>query len=138
MKRLIELKDDGYCFVCGRLNPAGLHLSFEKSQSKVITSFTPKKEYQGYADIIHGGIITTVLDEAMVKVCILNGINAMTAEITVRFKKPLLTGTTCRVEAWINSEGSRLIEAEAVMKDQDGDIVAFSKAKLIPSEGSVE
>ncbi len=133
MKKIPELKDDGYCFACGVLNPQGLHLSFEKIDRKVVAKFLPRKEHQGYRDIVHGGIITTVLDEAMVKACILNGFNAVTAEIVVRFRRPLITGTSCTVEAWINTEGSRLIEAESSIKDIEGNIIATAKAKLIPS-----
>lgn len=132
MKRPIELKDDGYCFVCGPLNPFGLHLSFEKSDQKVIAHFTSQKAHQGYADIVHGGIITTLLDEAMVKACILNGINAVTAELLIRFRRPLITGNPCTVYAWIVSQSSRLIEAESELIDHEGNTIATAKAKLIP------
>lgn len=137
MGKIVSLKDDGYCFACGALNPQGLHLSFKKEEQKVYAQFTALKIHQGYADIIHGGIISTVLDEAMVKACILNGINAVTAEITVRFKKPLFTGKTCTVEAWILSRNARLIEAESILKDKEGNIIAHGKAKLIPG-GEIE
>lgn len=130
--KIPELRDDGYCFACGNLNPQGLHLSFKKEDKKVSAQFTPLKIHQGYADITHGGIISTVLDEAMVKACIMNGINAVTAEITVRFKKPLMAGKACIVEAWLLSGNARLIEAESILKDKDGNIIAQGKAKLIP------
>ncbi|MCX7792830.1 MAG: PaaI family thioesterase [Thermodesulfovibrionales bacterium] len=130
--KIPELRDDGYCFACGDLNPRGLHLNFIKKDEKVSAVFTPLKIYQGYTDIVHGGIISTLLDEAMVKACILNGINAITAEITVRFRKPLFMGNTCIVEAWIVSRNPKLIETESVIKDREGNIIAQGKAKLIP------
>lgn len=74
----------------------------------------------------------------MVKACILNGINAVTAEISVRFRKPLVVGASCIVEAWIVSHNPRLIEAESLLKDNEGNTVATAKAKLIPHrEGQV-
>lgn len=133
LKGTIELRDDGYCFVCGPLNPVGLHLSFKKSGEKVTASFVPQKIHQGYADIVHGGLIAAVLDEVMVKACILNGVNAMTAEMSVRFKRPLKIGISCTAEAWLISRSQRLIEAESIMRDQDGNTIALAKAKLIPS-----
>lgn len=133
MKKVVELKDDGYCFACGPLNPLGLRLSFDKIDKRVITKFVPQKEHQGYAEIVHGGIISTILDEAMVKASILNGIDAVTAEITVRFRRPLFIGTPCIVEAWINSQTSRLIETESLIKDEKENIIATARAKLIPS-----
>lgn len=128
----LKLEDDGFCFVCGKNNPDGLKLDFRKVENRVIAEFYPLKRYQGYRDIIHGGIITTILDEAMVKACILEGINAVTAEINVRFLHSLPPGKTSIVEAWIVSQNSRLIEAESVLKDEDKNIIAKGKAKLIP------
>ncbi len=133
-KNILKLEDDGFCFVCGKNNPDGLRLDFRKIDNKVVAEFYPSKKFQGYKDIIHGGIITTILDEAMVKACIMNGINAVTAEINVRFLRALLTGNSSIVEAWIVSQNPKLIEAESVLKDMDNNILARGRAKLIPHE----
>ncbi len=133
-KNILKLEDDGFCFVCGKNNPDGLRLDFRKIDNKVVAEFYPSKKFQGYKDIIHGGIITTILDEAMVKACIMNGINAVTAEINVRFLHALLTNNPSIVEAWMVSQNSKLIEAESVLKDMENNILARGKAKLIPND----
>jgi hypothetical protein len=73
-----ELSDDRFCFVCGERNPEGLHVDFYLEDDKAIGEFVALKKYQGYKDIIHGGIISTLLDEAMVKVALLKGILCVT------------------------------------------------------------
>ena len=53
------------CFGCGDNNPIGLRLRFAYAGNGVEASFTPSAEHQGFHDVVHGGIISTVLDEAM-------------------------------------------------------------------------
>jgi uncharacterized protein (TIGR00369 family) len=126
-----NLEDDHYCFVCGEKNPAGLNLKFSLKEGKVLTEFTPKKIYQGYKDIVHGGIISTVIDEAMVKVALMQGMPAVTAEITVRFRNPLMAGEKAVVEAEIIKTNRKIIETTAVVKKEDGTLVAEGNAKLM-------
>lgn len=129
----IKLEDDNYCFACGRENPCGLKLSFHYSDGKLSLEFTPSKMHQGYKDITHGGIITTILDEAMIQAAIAEGIKAVTAEITMRFKNPLMAGEEAVVSAEITKKGSKLIEAHSnISKKKDGTVIAEAHAKLIP------
>lgn len=131
----MRLEDDNYCFACGKNNQCGLKLSFHYSNGKITTEFIPSMIYQGYKDIIHGGIITTVLDEAMIQAAIAEGMTPVTAEINVRFKKPLLANEKAIAEAEIIKKNSRLIEAQSrLLKESDGTIIAEASAKLIPSK----
>jgi acyl-coenzyme A thioesterase PaaI-like protein len=125
------LKDDHYCFVCGEKNPSGLHLKFFNQDGKVLTEFIPQKIHQGYKDIIHGGLISTLLDEAMVKAALMEGIPSVTAEITVRFKNPLKVGEKAMIEAVIEKLNKKIIETSAVMLKTDNTIVAEAHAKLL-------
>jgi uncharacterized protein (TIGR00369 family) len=127
------LEDDNYCFVCGKQNTAGLGLSFSSVGDKVVAEFTLEKKFQGYKDIIHGGIIAAILDEAMIKALLSKNIQAVTAELTVRFKAPLMTGEKVFVEAGILRVKKNLIETSAVVKKADSIIVAEGTAKLIVS-----
>lgn len=129
----MKLEDDNYCFACGKSNQCGLKLSFNYSNGKLTTMFIPSKIYQGYKDITHGGIITTVLDEAMIQAAIAEGIMPVTAEINVRFKMPLMANEKTIAEAEIIKKGSRLIEARSrLVRASDSTIIAEASAKLIP------
>lgn len=127
----IKLDDDGYCFVCGKRNEAGLKLDFRTEDGRTVAEFIPLKIHQGYQDIVHGGIISTILDEAMVKAVLSLGIGAVTAEMSVRFKSPLFVGEKALVEAEILTMSSRLIETSAKMKKADRTVIAEARAKLL-------
>ena len=125
------LEDDHYCFVCGEENPSGLHLKFTLCDGKVTTEFVPQKIYQGYKDIVHGGIIAAILDEAMVKAARMQGMQAVTAEITIRFRNPLMAGEKAVIEAHILRTNKKIIETAAIIKKPDNTAVAEGHAKLL-------
>ena len=126
-----KLEDDKHCFICGEKNPNGLNLTFSFREGKVVTEFILHKTYQGYKDIVHGGIISTLLDEAMVKVALLQGVPVVTAEITVRFKNPLMVGEKALVEAHIIETNRKIIDTSATIKKLDGTLIAEGYAKLL-------
>jgi len=127
----IQISDDGYCFACGKKNSSGLKLDFRTEDGKAVAEFIPSKIHQGFKDIVHGGIITTVLDEAMVKVALSRGIKVLTAEIAVRFRSALSVGDISIVEAEVIRMGSRLIETVARLRKSDNTVVAEAQAKLL-------
>jgi acyl-coenzyme A thioesterase PaaI-like protein len=127
----MKLVDDGYCFACGKRNDIGLGLEFSHLDGRTFSEFIPKKAHQGFMDIVHGGIITTVLDEAMVKGVLFQGIEAVTAEISVRFRNPLFVGEKAVIESEIRKAGTRLLETSARMLKGDRTVVAEAEAKLL-------
>ena len=82
------LIDNDKCFVCGKKNPYGLKLQFTYSPDgeTVETTFIPDDKYQGWKDMVHGGIIATLLDEIMAKAALKKGFSVLTGEITAKFK----------------------------------------------------
>jgi acyl-coenzyme A thioesterase PaaI-like protein len=128
----IELQDDSFCFVCGKNNQWGLNLSFNYVDGKIVSRFNPSKVHQGYKGIVHGGIITAILDESMIQAAINEKIMPLTAEISVRFKHPLFVNDSTIVEAEILEKKIRLITAHSLIKKTDGTIIAEAFAKLIP------
>jgi uncharacterized protein (TIGR00369 family) len=129
--RNLRLIDDGHCFACGKKNDVGLGLEFRHAEGRTISEFIPRKAHQGFMDIVHGGIIATVLDEAMVKRVLFEGMEAVTAEISVRFRSPLFVGEKAVVEAEIRKSGSRLLMTSARMTKGDSTVVAEAEAKLL-------
>lgn len=126
------LEDDGYCFVCGPANPTGLNLRFEPSAAGgVRAAFTPGKTHQGYKNIVHGGIISTLLDEAMVKAAIEAGIIPVTVEITVRFKASLMVGEEATVQGSIETTGRLITARSELRRASDKKLIATGVAKLM-------
>ncbi len=130
----LRLEDDGYCFACGRRNPIGLRLEFQWDGVSLSSSFTPKKEHQGYTDVMHGGIIATLLDECMAQAAIKGfSVMAATAEFSMRLRAPLAPGEEVLVSARAERPSPRLITAAAeVHRKADGVLIASATAKLIP------
>lgn len=127
----MRFEDNNYCFVCGEKNPSGLNLRFSLQNGKILAEFIPQKIHQGYKNIVHGGIISTLIDEAMVKAALLQGIPAITAEITVRFKKPLMVGEKAIIEASITNMNKKIIETSAKIMKEDNTLIAEGYAKLL-------
>lgn len=127
----MELADDGYCFVCGPKNPIGLKLKFHFNGKSIKTQFTPKKEHQGYLNIVHGGIISTLLDEAMVKLALAMNIPAVTASIEVRLRRALNVGETINVEAEILKNTKKTLETYAKATTKNNIVIADARGKLI-------
>ncbi len=127
----MELIDDGYCFVCGQKNPIGLKLKFSFDGNAIRTEFTPKKEHQGYFNIVHGGIISTLLDEAMVKLALAMDIPAVTAQMEIRLRKALNVGEKIKIEAKVLKDTKKILETEAKAVTVNDVIIADARGKLV-------
>ncbi len=132
-KITLGLADDKMCFGCGEKNSRGLKLKFAVSDDKrtIRCRWIPAKEFQGYADILHGGIIGLILDEMMINLLWVTKRPAVTAELTVRFKKPARVGEPLDFEARVVSEEDHLIRMEAVAKIRNGRLVAAATASCL-------
>ncbi|MEZ4812009.1 MAG: PaaI family thioesterase [Caldisericia bacterium] len=123
---------DSNCFACGEHNKDGLHLKFATLTDSVEALMSQKK-HQGWDDIIHGGIISTMLDEAMSHAIFRHrDATVVTAEMTVRFVAPLRVGRNIKITGKIVSERGRVIETEAEIIDlDDSNTVAKSKGRFV-------
>jgi acyl-coenzyme A thioesterase PaaI-like protein len=130
-RRGLSVREDGYCFACGPENLIGLKLDFHVVNGRAEATFVPRREHQGFAGIIHGGLIGLVLDEAMAKLLYLHGIEAFTCEITVRLRRVVGIGEPLRVTAFLVGERRRLLELEALASDRHGETVAVAHAKFL-------
>jgi len=128
----MELVDDQHCFVCGKKNAIGLQLDFELvGEAEVRTTFLPTKQYQGFKDIVHGGVIAAVLDEVMVNGAWLRGIRAVTGKFEVRLKRPATVGERLYFTGKIVRDGDRTVETEGQATTSDGVIVAQASGLLV-------
>lgn len=109
----------------------GLRLKFDFDGKRIRTRFVPQKEHQGYLHIVHGGIISMLLDEAMVKLAIALNMPAVTAWMEIRLRKALNVGEQIMIEAEISKDTRKIIEAYAKAVTDKNVIVADAKGKLI-------
>ncbi len=127
--------EKGFCFVCGSNNNVGLKLNFklDRENRQAICSTVISDEYQGWDGIVHGGIIASMLDGSMVYACKSMDLACFTAELTVRYKKPVPLNKQVKIIAKVKDQiqwmSYTLIYTEAIMK-MDGRIAAKAKAKM--------
>ncbi len=128
MKKIPKLET---CFVCGEKNPFGLNCTFTiTDKGKVTTKITPHKHYEGYKDIIHGGIIAGLLDEAMGWACAsITGRLFFTKRLSVNYIKALPPDIEITVEGeFVNKQGT-LAETKGTLKDKDGVVYATAEGE---------
>ncbi len=130
------------CFVCGRDNPVGLHLAFyTDEQNRVIAEFTPRAEHQSFPGVMHGGLVSTVLDETIGRTAIAHNIWCMTAELTVRYKKTVPIDAPLRVIGEITEINKRVLRGRGEIRSaQDDTLLAQAEGIYIrlPDEKRVE
>jgi acyl-coenzyme A thioesterase PaaI-like protein len=120
--------------VCGKANPVGLNLAFVTDGRQVTASFIPRVEHIGFADTIHGGLVSTVLDEAMVRACgVSAGQFAYCAELIVRFRHPVRPENRLQVVGeLVEDRRGRLLLARGEIRDPAGRVLASATGKYIP------
>ena len=124
--------DDQHCMVCGSANPIGLKLHFRVEGGALVTEWVAEKRFQGYADVLHGGIIATILDETMVNLpWKRDGIPVISAEMNVRFIQPAKIGDHLIFQSQAGDASKRLISATSICKTASGTLIAEATAKCV-------
>ncbi len=122
-------EDDRLCFACGKDNPDGLQLEFESVGDDVRTSVTFPSKFQGYSDVVHGGLVSTVLDETMVTLLNRMGYLALTAELSIRFREPVRIGERIDVTASLIEKRGKVFRLSARASRPDGTEVATAESR---------
>ncbi len=125
---------DNYCFACGLDNPYGLKLDFRIEGDCFMTETTLAREYQSYTGVAHGGIVSTLLDEAMGGYLVALGEKAVTGRLSVRYRHPTPIGETLKIEGKIESRRSRFVTMKATVALADGTVTAEGKADMVVVE----
>ena len=125
------------CFVCGRENPNGLHMHFFADvDGCVYADYLPRAEDQSYPGVVHGGLLTTMLDELIGRTAIASDLWCMTAKLQVRFRKPVPIGAPLKLKGQITKRTGRLLEGYGEIRLADGSLAveAHGTYVRIPDE----
>ncbi len=128
-----------HCFGCGPENPMGLHLDdFEIVDDTVVAEFTPRPEYQGFGGVLHGGVLTTALDEILAWSAILLADSpAVTAKLDLRFRKPAPANATYRLTGRVVEDRGRRLRLEGTCHVDD-QLIAQAEGIFLKSAGSTD
>ena len=120
------------CFGCGQTNPIGLHLDFQRfPDGTVLCSTVVSESYEGPPGYLHGGIIATLLDEAMSKANRAQGVTAMTRRMQVEYLRPVPSGSPIRIEGTVTRSEGRKHWTAAKIVDMKGTILAQAEGLFI-------
>ena len=127
------------CFVCGRNNPHGLHMTFyDNGEDEVIADYTVPDAYQGYPGIVHGGIVAAMLDEVVGRVAMIGDHHhfMMSVRMDVKYRHPVPTETPLHITGRIVRLRGRLGKAVGEVTLPDGTVAAEAALTLadVPAE----
>lgn len=128
----LNLVDDEHCFVCGKRNHRGMQIDIKKAvENNTCTfTFTAGPTFQGYSGIVHGGILSTLLDEAMIHAVMGNKIMAVTADMRVKFLRPAPIGVVLKIAATLTGNRKNLYFARGTVMLNDGTLLAEAEGRF--------
>ncbi|RPJ86279.1 MAG: PaaI family thioesterase [Acidobacteria bacterium] len=120
-----------HCLVCGALNPIGLRLDFHVEDVRTVSaSLKVGWLLQGYSGVLHGGVISSLLDAAMTHCLFHRGIEAVTAELLVRYLRPVPVDAPLELRAILTHEFPPLYRLRAELRQAD-QLMAYARAKFV-------
>ncbi|HEY3927779.1 MAG TPA: PaaI family thioesterase [Candidatus Koribacter sp.] len=122
-----------YCFGCGVDNHEGMRLKFvyDKNRHSMVARIRLRPRFTGPPGHAHGGVIATILDEAMGKVMKIHNVIALTSRMEVQFLKPVPLQTTLIAEGSPRSHRGRRYWTVAELRNEQGDVLARSKGLFV-------
>jgi uncharacterized protein (TIGR00369 family) len=133
----LEPNPANICFGCGGANSGGMKLTFEQDDAArcIRGQFRIAQQYAGAPGMVHGGIIATLLDEAMGKVNRFRGVRAVTAELQIDYVRPVPVDQEIIVEAREVEVKGRNLYHEGEIRDRRGDLLARGRARFVTLAG---
>jgi uncharacterized protein (TIGR00369 family) len=122
------------CFGCSLENERGLGLVFQRGEGVVVAETTLGHAFAGYDGLVHGGIVSPLLDEAMGWAILeLAGRFAVTRSLTVDFRRPVFVDKPLRISARIPAEqDDGALRVEAGITDARGRLLASAVGVWVP------
>lgn len=125
------------CFACGTTNEYGLDMAPYRVGDEVFATFTPKPFHRGWSKLVHGGILSTALDEV---VCLAAGNVAnkkvLTVKAEVKYLAPAFIGQELRVRGWPTEKEGRYQTAEGEITDSKGKVLATGRIHCLAVDGA--
>jgi acyl-coenzyme A thioesterase PaaI-like protein len=120
------------CFACGTENPIGLKLKFyTDGEDRCIATFHPRPEHQSYPGQLHGGLISTLVDETMGRVLTHRNVWAMTGRLEIKFAKPVPLDQELTIVGELTRSRSRAYEARGEIQLPDGTVLVEASGMYI-------
>jgi len=116
------------CFGCSPTNPMGLKMEFHEEGEEIISTWAPGDNYQGFHDILHGGIQATMMDEIASWVVFMKLNTAgVTYQMRTRFRKPVkISKGSVTLRAKLVEQQRSIATIEVTLMDGDDQMCSIS------------
>lgn len=121
------------CYVCGSANPAGLHVPFAPgADGGSRAEYVARAEHVGWPEIIHGGLLFTLMDEAVAWAMMYAGLHGVTAKAEARFRAPGRVGMRLVITGRVTTASRRAARTHAEIREgsDTGSIIAEMDAMM--------
>lgn len=125
-----------HCFVCGQLNAHGLRIAIRAQGGRIFSDLTLGVDHEGWQGIAHGGIVAALLDEVMEWALFEDEAWGMTAELRVRYHRPVPIGAPIRVEGWVVEGRRRRYRTASRVLDHEGLTLAQAEGTYLAATPS--
>ena len=127
----IQAEAHPFCFVCSAANPMGLALHCAPQPDGTVTAtFQGNPTLEGYAGLLHGGVVAALLDGAMTNALLARGLPALTVELKVRYHASVTAAEEVSVRAWLVADSHDLYQLRSELT-QDGEVRASATGKFL-------
>ena len=129
----IEKPEGHHCFACGTANPIGLNLKFYCRGDAVCSDITLGKYHEGWQDLAHGGIISTLLDEVMSwAIMYSKKVFVVTRKMDIKYVRNVLIGTPLTVTGkFVGDAKPPIVKAKAEIRDDEGRLLVRSNGEFV-------
>ena len=129
--RSAVLEDDRRCFACGPENAEGMQLRFRYGDGCASAVWRPAQRFSGWTSIVHGGVVATLLDEAMAHAAIAAGVRAVTGRLEIRFRKAAPMDAALVAQGRLEHRRGRMLALSATVTGEDGTLYAEATGKFL-------
>jgi acyl-coenzyme A thioesterase PaaI-like protein len=134
---MTTLIDDDFCFACGEKNFSGLQMRFEPDEEAgtARASAYLDERFQGWQGVAHGGIVATLIDDAMAYAGVeAFGAPGVIGRLNVRFRKPVPLGAVAVVRAWVTRRRRNVLKLEAQVLNTGGLLLVTAEGMFVGKE----
>jgi acyl-coenzyme A thioesterase PaaI-like protein len=128
---LNDYTDYQRCFICGQQNHAGLRVRYRQEGERIVTEFTGDELHMGYPGVVHGGLISALLDETMGRTALFGRAWVMTGKLEVRYRLPAPVGEALEISAWATRRRRDSVEARGEVRRPTGELVADGRGLFL-------
>jgi acyl-coenzyme A thioesterase PaaI-like protein len=122
------------CYVCGADNPVGLHVTYVRDGDEGCRAeYLASHDHVGWPGLIHGGLLFTLMDEAVAWALIYAGLRGVTAKADVRFRQPVAVGSRLTITGTVLERTRRVVPVRALISlaENPSEVVAELNATMV-------